>query len=375
MARTHLKTVSIGTIDDLTRLSPGQKTFNTLIKQIDQARVRLAAWEAVQTPYQQKYATVLQPLFRESEELQVKTVHALDNAGAQIGLSKAERRKIAAVIIEMVQDLLLSRDDEALKAIFNKYSAVDYDEMEAGGQAGLKSAIESMLGVELDDDIDLRSREDILQQAHAKMLERQAQEDADRQAWQERQTRRKKSAKQLAKEAQEQADKQQLRLSIREIYRKLASALHPDREPDPQERERKTALMQRVNQAYDKNNLLQLLELQLEIEQIDQAAINHVSEDRLKHYNKILREQLLELQQEILRIESVFVAQAMLDPYSPVSPKTVMKALAAEIANVQRDIRELKKDLFAFEDLQGLKGWLKTLRKQSRRDAFYDIPF
>ena len=48
--------------------------------------------------------------------------------------------------------------------------------------------------------------------------------------------------------------------SIREVYRKLAGALHPDRESDPQERERKTALMQRVNQAYAKNNLLQLLD-------------------------------------------------------------------------------------------------------------------
>ena len=133
--------------------------------------------------------------------------------------------------------------------------------------------------------------------------------------------------------------------------------------------------MQRVNQAYDKNNLLQLLELQLELEQIDQAAINNVSEDRLKHYNKILREQLLELQHEILRVESGFMAQAMLDPFESVSPKTVMKNLSMEIADVQRDIRALKKDLLAFEDIHKLKAWLKSMRKQNRRDAFYDFPF
>ncbi|WP_262471530.1 J domain-containing protein, partial [Clostridioides difficile] len=85
-------------------------------------------------------------------------------------------------------------------------------------------------------------------------------------------------------EAREQEEQAQISLSIREVYRKLASALHPDRETDPQERDRKTRLMQRVNEAYDKNNLLQLLELQLELDHIDQRSINHISEARLTHY-------------------------------------------------------------------------------------------
>ncbi len=52
----------------------------------------------------------------------------------------------------------------------------------------------------------------------------------------------------VAKESQQQVEEQQTSQSIRELYRKLVSALHLDREPDPQERERKTLLMQRINQ-------------------------------------------------------------------------------------------------------------------------------
>ena len=48
--------------------------------------------------------------------------------------------------------------------------------------------------------------------------------------------------------------------SVRDVYRKLVSALHPDREADGAERERKTALMQRANQAYERNDLLELLD-------------------------------------------------------------------------------------------------------------------
>ena len=79
---------------------------------------------------------------------------------------------------------------------------------------------------------------------------------------------------------------------MREVYRKLASALNPDRESDPIERERKTALMQRVNQDYARNNLLELMELQLELEHIDQDALKNISQDRLKHYNAIMKEQI-----------------------------------------------------------------------------------
>lgn len=375
MHPSQVKSVSIAKGNDQPKLSKAQKTFNTLIKQIEQGRARLAAWEAIDTPYHQKCATELQPLITDADDLQVKLVHCLDRAHDQPALTKPERRKLASVITGMAEELLTSRDDDTLKAIFNKHSDIDYDTVEAAGQADLKAEIEDALGFELDDSLDLRSPEDLLAHAHAKIREQQAQEEADREAWQQRQSQRKKSPKQLAAEAKEQAEAQQLQQSVREIYRKLASALHPDREPDPKERERKTALMQRVNQAYAKNNLLQLLELQLELEHIDQAALNNVSEDRLKHYNKILREQLAELQHEILRVESGYMGQALLDPYAMLSPDSVMRNLAAEIASIKRAIRDVKRDLLAFADIQQVKAWLKTLRKSRRRDAFDDMLF
>src|SRR5260370_34474944 len=108
------------------------------------------------------------------------------------------------------------------------------------------------------------------------MDQRQAQDALENQAREARRAKRKKTPRQLAAEAREQVEQAELSLSIREVYRKLASALHPDREPDPQERERKTPLMPRANQPDGKNSLLQLLQLQLELEYIDQSAINNI---------------------------------------------------------------------------------------------------
>ncbi len=375
MTKTHLNTVAIVTGHGQPQLSKAQKAFNTLIKQIDKERARLAAWEAAIPSYQHKYASEMLPLVEASEDLQVQMVHCLDRASAQKGLTKTERRMISVLIAELAGQLVAARNDAELKAIYNKHSGSDYDSEETANIQGMKSMLEDVLGFDLGDDLDLSSPEDILKRAEAQMQEKQAQYDADRQAREARLSKRKKTAKQLAREARQQAEAQQIGQSIREVYRKLASALHPDRETDPRERDRKTALMQRANQAYQKNNLLQLLELQLEMEHIDQTAINNISEDRLKHYNKVLKEQLAELAQEIFHVEAGFRAQFGISPYASVSPGNILRRLASEIVAAQHSIRDLEKDLLAFEDIRKVKAWLKGIRRQPGIDDFDDLPF
>jgi hypothetical protein len=241
---------------------------------------------------------------------------------------------------------------------------------------GMKSMMEDVLGVDLGDDLDTSSPEDLLKRVEAQMEEEWAQDNAERQAWEEHRPKRKKSAKQLAKEAKQQAEEQQVSQSIREVYRKLVSALHPDREPDIQERKRKTALMQRVNEAYEKRNLLQLLKLQLELEHIDQATVNNISEDRLKHYNKILKEQLAELEQEIFHVEGGFMVQFGINPFDSVSPGTIMRDLTTEIVGVQHTIQDIKKDVIAFEDIKKVKVWLKKVQREAAKmDDYGDCPF
>jgi hypothetical protein len=369
------KSLSIAGSTSKSRLSKGQKTFNALIRQIEKGRARLATWEIAIPRYQQKHNSELQPLIDSAQALEIKTVHALDHAHAQNGLTNTERRKIAFVIVERADVLLSVIDDAALKAAYNKHSGLDYDEEQAAQQARMKSALEDVLGVDLGDDFDMNSPDRFSEQAEAHIRKKRVEEEAARQAREEIRATRKKTPKQLAKEAREAADEQQLKQSIREIYRKLASALHPDREIDPQERERKTALMQKLNQAYDSNNLLQLLELQLELEQIDQDHINNVSEERLKHYNTILREQLAELTHEILRVESGFMAQYQFDPFEEPDPNNIMQHLTITVASVKMDVHDLKKDLHAFADIQRLKVWLKRVRLPRQRAGIDDIPF
>lgn len=376
MTRTHLKTVAVVTGHDQPKLSKGQQAFNKLIKQIEKKRVQLADWETAIPLYQQKYTGELLPLVVNLMDMQVKFLHSLDRASDHTEMKKSERGMIASLIVELAGELLASRDDKELKAVYNKHSKSDYDKKEAADIKGMKSMMEDVLGIDLGDDLDTSSPEDLLKRVEAQMEKAWEQDNAEQEAWEARQPKRKKSAKQLAKEAQQQAEEQQVSQSIREVYRKLVSALHPDREPDIQERKRKTTLMQRVNEAYEKRNLLQLLKLQLELEHIDQATVNNISEERLKHYNKILKEQLAELDQEIFHVEDGFAAQFGIDPFEMIAPGTIMRDLAAEIAGVRHTIRKIEKDVIAFEDIKKVKAWLKKVQREAAKmDDYGDCPF
>ena len=356
-------------------LSKGQKTFNSNIQKIEKLRTKLAAWDAATTAYHEKHTRELMPLVAASMALHVTLVHSLDRISGEKGFSKSERRMLGEVIAELAGQLLDERDDAEMKAIYNKHNKSDYDSEEAAHLQGMKSMLEEVLGFDLGEDDDLDSSEEVMRRAHAQYQQKQANYAAEQQEREARRGKRKKSARQLEKEAQAEADARQINQSIREVYRKLASALHPDREADPQERERKTLLMQRINQAYEKQNLLQLLELQLELEHIDRNAIARIDEDRLRHYNTILKGQLDELKHELMRVESNFCGQFGLAQYARVKPETVMRELNCDIAQATQANRSLESELLGLKDAKSVKVWLTKIRRERAVNPFDGCPF
>jgi hypothetical protein len=373
MFASQTKAVSIATNTLGTTLSKGQKAFNKLIKQIEQKRQRLAAWEAAIPRYQKKYTEEMLPLMQTVEDLQERIARQLNDTHGQKGLTRTERRMLSDLIVNLVTGLPTLREDAELKAIYNKHSHSDFDTDQARDKQLAKEMLEEMMGIELDDDIDLDSPENFMRQAHEKLEQQQAQAEAEREA---REARRKKSAKQIAREAAQEAAKKDISDTIREVYRKLVSALHPDREPDPAERARKNVLMQKTNRAYESRNLLQLLELQLELEHIDPAPLAQLSEDKLKRYNAILREQGEELDTELLCVEQQFIARFQLQPalFERLRPESILRELDVELIAKRHAARDMKNDLHSFADIKAVKSFLKMMRQEAP-GPFDDMPF
>ncbi|MBR8128997.1 J domain-containing protein [Burkholderia ambifaria] len=366
--------VAIAPGHETASLSKAQNTFNTLVKQIEKRRERLGAWDAVMPAFQKKFVDALLPLEQESTALRIKLLHLLDDAFLQKGLSKAEQRTLSDLIADMAHDLMQVSDDAALKVIYNRHVG--------SGNVGNAAAKpvpeptkperepEPQSQQQPSEDLDSLSPDELAERMQAE-LDAQFERDMAAHAAREAQrAKRKKAPKQSAAQARKEAEQAESSKSIREIYRKLASALHPDRETDPREQERKTVLMQRVNHAYAKGNLLQLLELQLEIEQIDRRAIDSLSEARLARYNGILEEQIRELDQEIQHVENDFRRTYGIASSTKVAPDTVMRILTRDIAGMQRGNQDLGVALREFEDPDKVRDWLKDMKRRPASSRF-----
>lgn len=360
--------VLIAAQTDQPNLTKGQKTFNTLVKKIEASRQELGLWQIAFEAYQQKIAAECLPLQKSFVALRVEFLHVLDRALDRHKLTRAEREFVQTVITGVAHSLLMQDGDEALKTLYNKHGDGDFDAEQAAAAQELKSRMKAVFGaVDGGDDFDsAASPQDLLEKVEARMAQDQAKNQARHQKEADQPGPQTKTPKQQARADKARLEAETTSLSIREVYRKLASALHPDREPDAAERTIKTALMQRVNHAYASKDLLQLLELQLELEHIDAKAIAGLSEDRLKHFNKILKDQLARLEQEMLQYVLPLRAALNLPDYVVLSPDSVLPCLQRDIADMKREVKRMKLEMQVTVQLATFKAWIKASKLQAK---------
>ena len=340
-------------------VSRARKQFNTLIKKLEAMRLRLAAWKEAMPAIMRQAEQEFQPLAQAYSVHQKALVLLLDQMFQHKSMGKKDRAKLADLICSMALEVLADGDDAELKDIYNRHSGGDFDAEADQDGAAFKGMMENILGVQMDADVDLRSPEAMLE-ALAAQLGRRA--DQEQQAAQAKAATRRKPASALAREQRQAAEADKLKQTVRDIFRKLVSELHPDREPDSAERERKTALMQRVNVAYAANDLLGLLELQLEIEQIDQAGLSNLSEEQIKQYNKILDGQLREIERETASIEHAAALEMGGQVRGRLTPQALLRCLRVDIVEMQAKLDAIIAELEEFRDVNKLKAWLKTYR-------------
>jgi len=349
-------------------LSPRQKRFNTLLRQIDKARQQIVLWKEQASHFAVAHAQRIQPLEDQWLDALRQSVLALDVLLDGEGWTAPEREILGAMLCEAASVLLEEGDDPRMKALFDKHSPMDFDTTRREAMLDMKDRAEAMMGLDLGDDEAFETEEDLLAHVRQVFEEREAAEEAARST---HAAGRRKTAAQQKREA----EAQQATQSLREIYRKLASALHPDREPDARRREEKNALMQRVNQAYEASDLPALLELQLRIEQIDERQLANASAERLKQYNRLLNEQLAGLRAEITHIEIDFCLAFGLAAAPGLNPRH----LGLRLKGMERDwairLHDQQIRLDMLRDPKAVRRWLKRRRQELRAMPFAFEPF
>lgn len=332
-------------------LSPARKRFDRLLRDLERYRNELQAWQTALTRWRERYDSELQPLLDRRRDADIALVEELDRAHATIKLSKADREFLSELLCDIAGPLIES-GHEALRPIYDRHSVMGYDQEVSESDALMKQILGQAYGLDADELDGIDSPEELFERVSERLEQEHAQQ-------QQRQTRRRKRAEQKATADGAEPP------PLRELYRKLAGSLHPDRAKDSEDHASRTILMQRLNAAYKAGDLLGLLELQAEIGLLDALGVDAMSAARLQDYNRELDRQCRQLQQQLQQQSDEFCAEYGLELAARPKPERLGRLMAQLKRELEDELMAAHRGLRELEDPQSLKRWLKLQRAMS----------
>ena len=351
-----------------TPLGKEQQHFNRSLTKVQKLRGELAAWSDFDSHLRQQVGERMLPLrdamTQVRRDLILQSHETLAGRAGGTVAGATERRQLTQFLLELCEAHLSEADDDAIIAVHDRYADRPFAELQAEEREWARIADE-VCG---DDDLaNMFWEEDVA--GVAGDAAEQADPAADEEPASPRGKRGNARAQQRQAEqaaAAEQAARE-MSQSVREVYRKLAGALHPDRAADDTERDRRHQLMQRVNRAYESADLLSLLTLQLEIEQIDEDHLATVSLSRLGHYNQILLGQVKKLEQELREVTDRI---RMLFPVPPenLSPGDLQHQFECALVEASNELEELRQHADDLLEPHYRRQWLREYEQDRQED-------
>jgi hypothetical protein len=348
-------------------LTPAQQRFNDLLARIEHLSgliQRLEAWSD-----QHRYAHI--QALRESVQLAQthrKSLLLFVHERLQTADLTDRQQRMARGMVRGLIDHLAPMADPQVQALADVYVSEEDTQEAAEEQAEaaqrLRERIEEALGQPIEKPDQYQTPEEMMQ---AGMRQWQRQQEADEQ---------RKAAKRAARKAQKKAQKKSAaadkgklppamlreadaKSAIRTVFRQLASALHPDREPDEQERLRKTALMSEVNAAYEKNDLSTLLRLQLQVTQVKPGGAARMADAQLMAMASLLKEQVAALEDDLDQLQSRLSRELCVTVRAEADEAVMSQALQRIQADQRHSADSLQADLRRIQNDAEFKRWLK----------------
>lgn len=331
-------------------LNKKQKEFNVLSDTIEALDRQITDLQQAYDEMLRRIPSDLDPLVREYQGYRADIVNLWDRAYEAEHFRKAYQTKLAYLITENAYDLIKNHGLSELKPVFNKYSPTAIDvllEEERRREALRINEPAFLLESAYDTEPEVSFHELSEEEQQRIKAERREQRLDDR-------TRKAQQAKTTK--------------SVRSVYMELVKTFHPDRETDEAEKHRKTEVMHRITKAYQENNLLGLLKLQMELEQIDRTGLENLNKNQLSYYNKILRQQVEELDQQKVSIQQKISAICGLPYQHANSQVTVIAKFNTHINELKAEIKNIRKVYKHWLVPSQLKAYLKPFQIPGQPD-------
>ena len=280
-------------------------------------------------------------------------------------LTAPQRRSAASLLCDLAAKLAGDGDAE-MAVLHDRHSPTSLADQALAESQAMRAEMEAAFGAQLEDLPPDASFDQILAAGMARMREQKEQAEDDKRARAERRQAKKKAGA-APKPTQAQAHQANAAGLLRGLFRQLASALHPDRETDPAERERKTALMGEAHAAHARKDLLALLQLQQQAGLVDLLGSGALAEDQLAAMTLLLKQQVADLERERAGRQDALAHEFLVPLGLGVTPRTLQMVLLEQEEELEMALDMMQADAALVQTDAGFKRWLKIQAAAMRR--------
>ena len=323
-------------------VSPQHKKLNRLIDEIEQQKLLLAAWQNAKDEIRAYSQKALMPAYRDLYSTLYEQMQTLWNSLNLYRFSKTDtatvEEKIQALARLLQGSRMLNQQQVAEVEKMHTYyvQANEYDKKKTK-----KKDVESF---------------DEPENMASKVEDENFDED-----WNSDQYQQAREQAKLKRQQEKQAKASMLvNQSLKTVYLKIASIIHPDREPDESKKAEKTELLQRANEAYEQEDLFFLLKLQLEVEQSKNGSNKGLSTEQVKFYEQALQAQSQALKKQIQELIDSLVWSnkakiAVRKSKGQLNIADLYKQIDADVSAVKQQLKAEKQRLMYMGKESGLE--------------------
>jgi hypothetical protein len=327
-------------------VSPQHKKLDRLIDEIEQRKLLLAAWQQAQDEIRAYSQKALMPAYRDLYITLYEQMQTLWNSLNLYRLSKTDTATVEDKIQALARLLQGSRMltqqqvDEVEKMCAYYVQANEYDKKKSK-----KKNVESF--------------------DEPENIETQAEEESFDEDWDNNQYQQAREQAKLKRQQDKLIQAEKLvNQSLKTVYLKIASIIHPDREPDEAKKAEKTELLQRANEAYEQEDLFFLLKLQLEVEQSKNGSNKGLSTEQVKFYQQALEAQSQALKRQIQELIDSLVWSnkakiAVSKSKGQLNIEDLYKQIDADVSAVKQQLKAEKQRLMYMGKESGLEMLLE----------------
>ena len=356
-------------------LAAAARAYNLQLARIDKLKSQLAQMEALASAHRRALTTQVFPLAQRRQSLVKDLAVWLDrHLPHDPTLSAGQRQFGVQVLCGLAKDLV-AQGHADMAAVHDRHSPRTLAQLARDHAQAMKAQLEALLGEPLLPDQPDADLNDVMHAARARMKQAAAEDEA-KAAEREAKRQAKRDAKSKAKQAGKPPNEAQLLqaslqgdadTSLRTLYRQLASALHPDRESDPDARLHKTALMSEANAAYARKDYVTLVDIQQRAALADPAAVAKMPDDKLQALTLLLKAQVAELERQRAHTQQQLEHEFDVPPGMGLNANTLKTLLNGQEDGLQEAVDALASELALVKQDAGLKRWLNQQRKLSQR--------